>query len=293
MVAYRSKEQVRQLLACLDPRQPVVVVDNSGDVDGVSELLSRPGARYVAGEGKGFARAANLGARTSSYEYVVFCNPDTEPTTAILAELVATLEADPTCVSCSALPVDEEGKGQLGAAGWEPTPRRAIVQALGLHRFWRTGGIAARPVAGQPIDPDWMTGACLAVRRSTFLELGGFDENYFVYSEDVALGRAIKRRGLRQVMRTDLLVAHARGGSGAPALEMNRLKGASMSAYLAQHNDCRRARIMHVALVIGYALRVVERLLHGDVRTAREHGRYIAGLSSGRATVAGVEVTRR
>lgn len=293
VVAYRSRDQVAGLLEQLPADQPVAVVDNSGDVDGTSAVVAgRPSARYVPGPGRGFARAANLAARTSRHDYVVFCNPDTRPTPAVLGELVAELARDPRCASCSALPVGDDGRPQLGAAGWEPTLRRTAVHALGLHRLWPRSGLVARPSPHHDIEAEWLTGACLAVRRATFLELGGFDEAYFVYSEDVALGRAIRERGLRQVMRTDLPVPHSRGGSGAPALEMDRLKGASMAWYLGRHNSRPRAAAMRALLLVGYGLRIAERLVLGDTRTARLHVAYTRGLVTGRARAGGVEVTR-
>lgn len=293
VVTYRSRAQVEQLLAGLAPDQPVAVVDNSGDIDGIASVVAaRPGARYVAGAGKGFGRAANLGARTSQHEFVVFCNPDTRPTTAVLDELVQVLADDPLCASASALPVDENGAPQLGAVGWEPTVLRTAVHAFGLYRLLPHRGLVARPAPGRPVEADWLTGACLAVRTATFLELGGFDETFFVYSEDVALGRAARARGLRQVMRTDLQVPHAGGGSGAPSLEMNRLKGASMVRYLRRHNAPGAATAMVALLLLGYVFRILERLVHGDVGTARSHVAYMAGITTGRATVAGVEVTR-
>lgn len=293
MVAYRSRPHVARLLGQLHPEQPVAVIDNSANSDGLRDVvLARANARYLTGEGKGFGRAANLGVRTSTYEHVVFCNPDTRPTPAVLDALVDNLVADPTCGSCAALPVDEQGRGQLGAAGWEPTLRRTAVHAVGLYRIFPRSGFVARPVPHLPLEAEWMTGACMAVRRSTFLDVGGFDERYFVYSEDVTLGRAMRSRGLRQVLRTDLLVPHAAGGSGAPSVEMNRLKGASMAAYLNQYNPTRRAYAMRLLLVVGYVLRILERMAHNDRQTARIHLAYIAGVTTGRASVAGVEVTR-
>lgn len=289
-----SSSQVAELLEQFPAEQRIAVVDNSGDVDDISELLAaRPRGRYVHGAGQGFGQAATLGARTSTADYVVFCNPDTRPTPAVLDQLVQVLEDDPECASCSALPVDEHGRGRLGAAGWEPTPRRAAVHALGLYRLWPGAGMVARPSPHQPLHVDWLTGACLAVRRQTFLDLGGFDEAFYVYAEDISLGRAIRSRGLRQVLRTDLLVPHAGGGSGAPSLEMNRLKGASMAIYLAKHNEPRRAAVMRVLMVVGYVLRVVERLLHADTASAREHLAYVRGIVTSRASVAGVEVAHR
>lgn len=292
-MAYRSRPHVAQLLEQLHPEQPVAVIDNSANSDGLRDLtLSRSNTRYLTGEGKGFSRAANLGVRTSTYDHVVFCNPDTRPTSAVLDALVETLVADPTCGACAALPVDAQGRGQLGAAGFEPTLRRTAAHAFGLYRLFPHSGFVARPVPHRPLEAEWMTGACLAVRRSTFLEIGGFDERYFVYSEDVTLGRALRSRGLRQVLRTDLLVPHAAGGSGAPSIEMNRLKGASMAAYLKRYNPPSRAYAMRVLLAVGYVMRALERVVHNDRDTARVHLAYIAGITTGRASVAGVEVTR-
>lgn len=291
IVAYHSRHHVARLLDGLAPTQPVAIVDNSEDADGISELARGPHRRYVRGEGKGFARAANLGASTSTHDYVVFCNPDTRPDAGVLRELVSVLVEDPLCAASAPLTVDRDGRTRLGTAGWEPTLRRTLIHALGLHRAWPSSGLVARPHRLQHVDAEWLTGACLAVRRTVFLSLGGFDESFFVYCEDVALGRATRDRGMHQVLRTDLVVEHAREGSGAPSLEMNRLKGASVARYLAMNNPRGRARAMRALLVLGYALRILERTVRADVRTAREHLAYVRGITTGRATVAGVPVS--
>jgi N-acetylglucosaminyl-diphospho-decaprenol L-rhamnosyltransferase len=78
LVSYHSRQQLASLLASLPAALPVAVVDNASGADGVAELLSgRPRSRYLdSGGGKGYAKAANLGVRSSTYEFVVFGNPD-------------------------------------------------------------------------------------------------------------------------------------------------------------------------------------------------------------------------
>lgn len=292
IVSYRSRSQVEGLLAGLDPQTPLVIVDNSADADGISGLAAdRPKARYLDGGGKGFAAAANLGARTSGYDYVIFVNPDCRPKDADLAILIADLAADPDLASCAATTVSPDGVVEIGTGGWEPSVRRALVHAVGLHKLAREAGLFARPRANLPVSVDWTTGACMAVRTATFDRLGGFDEQFYVYNEDVAFGRAVRAAGLRQSLRTDVLVPHSAGGSGAPSREMLRLRGASMARYVSRYNSAQASTVIRVALASGYLTRVLQALLKGDVGRAQEHLSYVQGVITGRASVGGREVT--
>lgn len=234
LVTYHSRNLAEALLRRLDgapqdgvadhPDHPeVIIVDNARGADGVEQLCAaRPGTRYLAGLGEGFAKAANLGARASDAEFVLFVNPDSAPTTDQLAALVTDLEQDPTLVAVGATTVLADGRVELGVGGWEPTPVRCAVHALGLHARWPTRGVYARPTPGRPLELDWLSGACLAVRRSAFLDVGGFDERFFVYNEDMAFGRRAREAGWGLALRTDLLVPHLGAGSGRPSRGCSR-----------------------------------------------------------------------
>lgn len=291
VVSYQSKSQVAALLAGLPDGVPLALVDNAGGADGLDALArTRPNTRYLHGGGRGFAVAANLGARASSYDYVVFVNPDCRPTASDLDALVGDLAAHPDLAASAATLTGPDGAVQLGSGGWEPTLRRTLVHAAGLHKIRPEAGLFARPAPNRPIRVDWTTGACMAVRRSAFRELGEFDERYFVYSEDVAFGRAVRESRWRQVLRTDVLVPHGEGGSGAPSAEMLRLRGSSMARYVAQHNRTRTSNLIRFALSAGYLARVARNLLVGNETRAREDLSYVRGVVTARATVGGVDV---
>ena len=283
-VSYHSRRQLEGLLEALPVDLPVALVDNAGGADQIKELTSgRTRTRYVdSGGGKGFAKAANLGARTSTYDYVVFVNPDSRPTTRVFEELLADLNADPSVASASATMTDDEGCTEIGVGGWEPSVGRALVHATGAHKLLPTAGLWARPPVGEPIRVDWTTGACLAARRELFLSLGGFDERYFLYNEDVAFGRRVREAGLRQVLRTDLPVRHHSGQSGGGSTYMLQHRGAALMQYLGHHASPLSRHAVRGVLTAGYGGRVLLSRLRGRGSQAREHWAYIRGMWRGR-----------
>jgi N-acetylglucosaminyl-diphospho-decaprenol L-rhamnosyltransferase len=294
VVAYRSREQIEQLLAGLPKDWPLVVIDNSDGSDGLCEVTeARPASRYLEGGGVGFARAANRGARTSKATNLVFINPDTRPTPEAIAALVEDVASDPTLSASAGTLVEPDGRPQIGVGGWEPSLLRAVVHSVGLHKLLPRRGLYARPAIGEDIDVDWVTGAVVATRRDVFLELGGFDEDFYVYMEDVSYGRASRAAGLHERLRTDIPIPGGSGGSGAPSLEMMRLRGASMSRYLLRHHSSVRAWAIIAVFGAGYAVRAAEQVLLCNPRRAREHWEHAAGAWTGRATVGGRVVTER
>ncbi len=282
LVTYHSRALVEALLARLPRDLPVVVVDNASGADAVHEVLTdRTHARYLDGGGVGFARAANHGARTSERPYLVFVNPDTAPTVELLCELVDDLAADPGLAAVAATTVNPRGRVELGVGGWEPSLRRTLVYATGLHVKYPRAGLFARPEPHEEIELDWLTGACLAVPRETFLSLGGFDERYFLYNEDMAYGRRLRKAGLRQRLRTDLLVPHAGAGSGGGRTTMLQMRGASMHDYLRQHNPLVAAQSMRLVLTAGSMARWLIMRVRGRREAAGAFAAYNRGLWQG------------
>ena len=141
LVCYHSREQLAGLLAHARPTQPVVVVDNASGADGVPAVVDGlPRGRWLDGHNSGFARAANLAARTSTADFVVFANPDSRPTEAVWEAMIAQLRDDPDLVAVGAATTGPGGAIELGVGGWEPTVLRSWIHALGLHRFAPAAG---------------------------------------------------------------------------------------------------------------------------------------------------------
>ena len=90
----------------------------------------------------------------------------------------------------------------------------------------------------------------MVVRGPEFTRLGGFDESFYVYNEDMSFGRRAREEGLTQVLRSDVVVRHGAGGSGAPSVEMLRLRGASFAHYVERCHSGVPATVMRVSMVV-------------------------------------------
>jgi len=294
LVSYKSRHHVETLLAGWPAGLAVAVVDNSDNTDGVADLAARSGrVRYVSGGGQGYARAANLGAFGSDKPYVAFVNPDCRPDTDQIETLLRGVVADERAIAHAATPISHNGVIEIGAGGWEPTIRRAAVHAVGLHKIMPRAGMYAQPRIGEHIDVDWATATCMVVRRSAFVDLGGFDEAFFVYFEDVAFGHRARRHGWHIRLREDVLVPHGTGTSGAPSAEMRRLQGASFTSYMNRYTaPAARATAIRALYVAGMSWRVAVLTLAGRRERAAASRAIIRGVVTGRAFVASTEVAR-
>lgn len=282
IVTYHSRDLVADLLSSLPEDVPVAIVDNANGADDIADLVAhRPHGRYLVGGGVGFARAANLGARTSTRPYVVFVNPDTRPTYDQLSTLVDELAQDDTLAAVAATTVGPDGRVELGVGGWEPTLPRTVVYATGLHSRFPHAGLFARPEPGTPIRLDWLTGACMAVPRARFLALEGFDERFFLYNEDMSYGRRLREEGYQLRLRTDVLVPHAGAGSGGSKSTMLQMRGASMMKYLSRHNSKAVTQAMRLTLTAGASGRWLVCRLRSRQDAARGFAAYNRGLWRG------------
>jgi len=197
------------LEAQLAESDELIVVDNAsadGTADAVRELA--PGATVIeAGENLGFAAGSNRGAATASGELLCFLNPDAVPQDGWRDAIAAPAE---------------EGRGWAAWQGLVTAERGAEVNtAGGVVHFT---GIAW---AGEATEaPGFVSGACLAIGRERFQELGGFAEDFFLYHEDVDLSLRIRLRGGRLGVETAARADHEYEFAKGPAkwryLERNR-----------------------------------------------------------------------
>jgi len=280
VVTYHSRDKLASLLSALPHDQPIVVVDNASGADGTRQVIDGfCRRRWLDGKNSGFAKAANLGARTSEAEYLVFADPDSRPTPEVIDALIDDLRREPKLAITGAGAIGDSGRLELGIGGWEPTLGRSFVSAAGLRRLFTKSGVYASPRRNETVDLEWLGAPCMAVRRQQFMELGGFDERYFVYNEDMAFGRTVRSAGLHQRLRTDLHVPHAASTSTGSGTAMFQQRGASMAAYLHDHNNPAAAMAMRILLALGAIPRAALALARRQGLQSRQQVAYLIGIT--------------
>lgn len=287
-VNYLTRRHLARTLAVLPHDVWVTVADNSALSEPVDDLVgSRPRSRYLGMvRNVGYARAANHGVAQTASEVVIILNPACFPGRSVLEELAAEVATGAGYAACGPAVVDERGVARYGGGGWLPTPGRSVVHALGAHRTRALGrrGIAVSPALREPMDVEWLAGTCLAVHRKTFEAVGGLDERFFLYNEDMGLGRRLHRAGFRQRLRADIAVEHIGGASSESiARDVWDLRAESMAAFVQAYNPRWEALAIRSLLAGGYLGRALAYRLGGRRLRATEMMRYVAGTLAYRA----------
>lgn len=266
VVHYRGEADLLELLALL-PGHDAVVVDNSPEPARTAALLAgATGARHLPSGGNvGFARAANLGARAVTAPYVLFANPDARPGLEQVCALVRLLETDPGLAAVAPAVLDGSGRGR-GGGGRQPSVTSALAMLAGplgraSQRIWTTPRDALQEV-------EWLSGAVLLVRREAFLAVGGFDEHYPLYNEDMALGARLRAAGHRLALDGRVRVSHPGGGSSSAGPALWRTRGGALGHYVLR--EARRPRAVQLLLVLSFAVRAAVCALLGRREQARE-----------------------
>lgn len=272
VVAYKSRTALIPFLEHLGGDVPVILVDNSTDQEDLSGVIAEhPNVRHIdSGGNLGYSAASNMGAQAATAEFLVFMNPDTRPTAAALGRLVDFLKSNTDVASCGAAGIGTAGGGA------QPTPARTLAHSLGLHRRFPLTGIYYQNLGGRRVDVGWVAGSCLAIRRTTFNKLGGFDPRYFVYQSDFDLGLRMQRRGLRQVVLGDVVIPHSDGGSSdLPQLWTWEKRGRAWTRFLRNTRSLPGAFGMSMLLLVGYAARALIYAVSGRSGRAREVATYL------------------
>jgi len=224
VVTYSPGPLLRRFADSLDaaaPGIPLVVSDN-GSSDGAPEELAatRPGTVLLGDPANpGYGAAANAGAAAlpDTVRWLLICNPDTEFSPDAIERLRTVGESDgrigalgprirtpdgAVYPSARRLPSFRVGVGHgLLASRWRRNPwtRRYLQEELGEVE--------------EPTPTGWLSGSCLLIRRSAFEEVGGFDPAFFMYFEDVDLGKRLGDAGWLNVLVPHAQIVHVGGAT--------------------------------------------------------------------------------
>lgn len=191
----------------------VVIVDNAS-TDGTGDFLDllEGDVDVVRNERNlGFAVASNQGAALARADVIVFLNNDTEPFEGWLETLLRVLDERPEVAAVGSRLLFPDGLIQhAGVVTIETRRDRHLLN--GIHAYYRMP--ADHPEAMIARDRSAVTGACMAVRRSAFEAVGGFDEGYWNGNEDVDLCLALGQAGHRIAYEPSSLLIHHESVSG-------------------------------------------------------------------------------
>jgi N-acetylglucosaminyl-diphospho-decaprenol L-rhamnosyltransferase len=282
LVTYQSGRDLAMCLGSLEraagPHPLEVVVVDNASTDASVEIARGYGAKVLENHtNQGLSRAINTGVAVTGAPWLLIANPDTWLSPGSLRRLLATATSDPRIGCVGPHLANPDGSDY-------PTGRRFPSMLLGaVHaavaplwpdnpatRWYHMAGVDR----SRPLDVDWVSGACMLIRRQAFEQIGGFDPGYFMYFEEMDACLRLHRAGWRIVFDPLAEVKHVVGGStrSAPYRKVVHHHASAFRFY------CRRyagdPRLVLAPLVAAFlALRGVFSLARAVAARRREAGR--------------------
>jgi GT2 family glycosyltransferase len=250
IVNYNGRRWLPRLLDSLLPQLPpdaeVLLVDNESADDSTSFIAARyPGVTIVpAGENRGYAGGVNVGLAHARGEWVLVLNTDLCFPPGAVAALLAAAQAQPRLGLAGPLLLDDSGAASA-SYGFEPTELAVLAGLKGVR------GLEVRPhLQGPPVQTvAYLVGACLLARRAAVAEVGGMDERFFMYFEDVDWCRRFRQSGWEVAMLRAAQVVHASGGSSRATIPREVWFHISLLTYARKHYGLLRALVFRAAVI--------------------------------------------
>ena len=246
------------LLACLESLAPVeaeiVVLDNASEDGSATAVRERfPHVRVIEQEHRaGFGSNHNTVIRATTGRYVYVLNEDTTANDWSFERITEYLDAHPQVAALGPRLVYPDGRLQDSA--WRfPTP---LVSTMGLATLGQLGVKQSKGASVRPVD--WVMGAALVLRREALDQVGLFDEDFFLYSEEVDLQARLRQAGWETHYFPELTVVHheSQFSAGIPERRINEM-WRSRHRYWRKHHSRMGARVAALATGSQYAARAL------------------------------------
>jgi GT2 family glycosyltransferase len=240
IVNYQSYDELRGCLASLDracERISVVVVDHATDPAAADEVLQAfPDVRLLPStDNNGFAAGINQGARETDTPFLLLLNPDCVVEPEACCRLADCIEQDESVAIAGPRIRNADGSVQQSARRFPD-----FTTAIAGRSSWLTRVAPGNPLSRHNLlvdstsvshrDVDWVSGACMLVRRTAFDVVGGMDEGFFLYWEDADFCRRLKQSGYRTMYCPEAVATHVGGRSSRHAADAS-LEAFHRSAY--------------------------------------------------------------
>jgi GT2 family glycosyltransferase len=230
IVNYQSRSYLQKCLASLFQFNLgidfEIVIVNNDEKEGLDEIKEKFSSAVLINspKNKGFGSACNLGVQISQGDLLLFLNPDTE----ILSSfnlIINEFKRNPEIGALGPKLLGKNGKIQEWSTGAEISWGDLVRNNLGLPRSRK---IWESPVARETF---WISGAALFTSRKVFSEIGGFDENFFMYFEDNDFCRSIRKTGKKLLYFPEVAIRHLGGKSSQDPKKQKEYFFASQNYY--------------------------------------------------------------
>jgi hypothetical protein len=247
-------------------RYEVIVVDNCS-ADGSPEMVEStfPRVKLInPGNNVGFARANNLGARNSKSRYLLFLNPDTFVSNNTFSSMIDFMDQNPRAGAANCLLLNEDGSIQLLANRRMPTFPVLLLESLGINRRFPNNPINRKYTMASWDRSDSrrievISGAFFFTRAKLFVDLGGFDERYFMYVEDFELSLRIRNAGYEIWFNPTTSILHYGGKSSYKYSTISTTKGLdAIYKYLAIYKNIYIAYIYRFLMIISFIIKIIQ-----------------------------------
>lgn len=273
IVNWNVRDLLRQCLDSINQGQgelriETIVVDSASSDDSVAMIADEfPGVVVLPqSENVGFPRGNNIGLAQAKGRYLLLLNPDTEVIADALPRMVAFLEADSTIGALGPQLLNPDGSIQSSRRRF-PTFATGFLEstwlegyAPGVVRRYRALDLPDDLIA----DVDWVVGAAIIVPRIVYESIGGMDEAYFMYSEELDWCRRIKAAGWRVVYYPEARVSHHYGKSSEQAITSRHINfQRAKLRYFRKYHGRLVAAVLRAFLLFSYTLQVVVESVKG------------------------------
>ncbi len=262
IVSWNVRELLRACLAALPCESEIIVVDNASS-DGSAAMVAAefPQVRLLANrQNRGFTGGNNDGLRLATRPFVFFLNPDTVVQDGALLHMLDYLATHEDVGVVG--PQLRYGDGTLQSSRRRfPTFATALFESTPLAWHWPAlRNPWARRYHLADVSPDkiqevdWLVGAALLTRRAVLDQVGGFDEGYFMYSEELDWQRRVKQAGWRVVYLPEAVITHYEGQSSAQVTAARHIRfNSSKVRYFRKHHTPVAAGFLRLALLVMFA----------------------------------------
>jgi N-acetylglucosaminyl-diphospho-decaprenol L-rhamnosyltransferase len=262
VVSFNSSAHLRgcvELFAGKDD-YTVFVVDNASADDSLDTISDLPVTAIQLDVNGGFAHGNNVALARGTSDLVLFVNPDARIEPDAVQRLAALLDASGQVGAAAPRIVDEDGALHFSQRRF-PKVRSTFARAFFLHHIfprapWTDDLIRDEAAYRSARETEWVSGACILARRDILEQLGGWDDDFFLYGEDIDLCTRIWKAGYEVVFDPSAEAVHV-GGASADRSKLAPILAESRIRYARKHRGELTAFLIRAALALDALARLV------------------------------------